>query len=247
MTIESESELRNLMRIGQICAMTLEHMLARVEPGMTTAQLDAIGAAFLKQHGARSAPILAYRFPGHTCISLNDEAAHGIPGKRVIQPGDVINVDVSAELEGFWADCGASALVPPATPEHERLLDATRKARDRAIAAAREGRPINVIGRAVEKVARETSFNVILELNGHGVGRNIHEPPTVHNFYLKRARQRLAPGMVITIEPFLTPGVGHVYTARDGWTLRTRDGAIPAQYEHTVVIDGDKPIIVTAA
>ncbi len=247
MTIESENELRRLIRIGQICALTLEHMLAHVEPGMTTAQLDAIGAAFLKRHGARSAPILAYRFPGHTCISLNDEAAHGIPGRRVIQPGDVINIDVSAELEGFWADTGASALVPPCKPEHERLLNAARSARDKAIAAAREGRPINVIGRAVEKVAREAGFNVILELNGHGVGRNIHEPPAVHNFYLKRARQKLAPGMVITIEPFLTPGVGHVYTARDGWTLRTRDGAITAQYEHTVVIDGDQPIIVTAA
>src|SRR5690554_6300560 len=136
MTIESESELRNLMRIGQICAMTLEHMLAHVEPGMTTAQLDAIGAAFLKQHSARSAPILAYRFPGHTCISVNDEAAHGIPGKRVIQAGDVINIDVSAELEGFWADTAASALVPPVKPEHERLLNATRSARDKAIAQA---------------------------------------------------------------------------------------------------------------
>lgn len=247
MTIESEHELRNLMRIGQICAMTLEHMLAHVEPGMTTAQLDAIGAAFLKRHGARSAPILAYQFPGHTCISLNDEAAHGIPGKRVIQPGDVINIDVSAELEGFWADTGASALVPPGKPDHERLLDATRQARDRGISAARAGQPLNAIGRAVEKVARETGYHVITELSGHGVGRNIHEPPTVHNFYFKRAGQKLVPGLVITIEPFLTPGVGHIYTARDGWTLRTRDGAIPAQYEHTIVIDGDRPIIVTAA
>lgn len=247
MTIESENELRGLMRIGQICAMTLEHMLAHVEPGMTTAQLDAIGAAFLKRHGARSAPILAYRFPGHTCISLNDEAAHGIPGQRVIQPGDVINIDVSAELEGFWADTGASALVPPGRPEHARLLEATRTARDRAIDAARAGRPLNAIGRVVEKVAREAGYNIIMELTGHGVGRNIHEPPTVPNIYVKGARQKLVSGLVLTIEPFLTPGVGHVYTARDGWTLRTRDGAIPAQYEHTVVIDGDRPIIVTAA
>lgn len=247
MTIESENELRSLMRIGQICALTLEHMLAHVEPGMTTAQLDAIGAAFLERHGARSAPILAYRFPGHTCISLNDEAAHGIPGPRVIQPGDVINIDVSAELEGFWADTGASALVPPFKPEHERLLDATRSARDKAIAAAREGRSLNVIGRTVEKVARDAGYNVILELAGHGVGRHIHEPPSVHNISLRRLRTRLEPGMVIAIEPFLTPGIGHIYTARDGWTLKTRDGAIPAQFEHTVVIDGNRPIIVTAA
>jgi len=247
MTVESEHELRGLLRIGQICALTLEHMLSHVEPGMTTAQLDAIGAAFLKSHGARSAPILAYRFPGHTCISINDEAAHGIPGKRVIQPGDVINIDVSAELEGFWADTAASALVPPVKPEHERLLNTARMARDRAIEEAREGRPLNVIGRTVEKVARAAGYHIIMELTGHGVGRHIHEPPTVHNIYLKRLRTKLEPGMVITIEPFLTPGIGHVYTERNGWTLRTRDGAIPAQFEHTVVIDGDKPIIVTAA
>lgn len=247
MTVENEDDLHRLMRIGQICAQTLAHMLAHVEPGMTTAQLDAIGAAFLKRHGARSAPILAYRFPGHTCISLNDEAAHGIPGERVIRPGDVINIDVSAELEGFWADTGASALVPPARPEHERLLDAAWAARERAIGAARAGQPINAIGRAVETAAREAGFHVILELTGHGVGRHIHEPPTVYNFYFRRARQKLTDGLVITVEPFLTPGAGRVVTASDGWTLRTRDGAVAAQFEHTIVIDGDRPIIVTAA
>src|SRR5690606_9613423 len=178
MTIESESELRNLMRIGQICAMTLEHMLARVEPGMTTAQLDAIGAAFLKQHGARSAPILAYKFPGHTCISINDEAAHGIPGSRVVQPGDLVNIDVSAEKNGYWADTGRSFAVPPVSPEKQRLLDSTEKALEIAIETAKAGVPINAIGKAIEQHARKLGYNVIEELGGHGVGRHIHEKPS---------------------------------------------------------------------
>jgi methionyl aminopeptidase len=246
MTIEDDDDLRGLMRIGQICGLALRHLLDRVEPGMTTGELDALGGQFFKEHGARSAPILAYQFPGYTCISLNDEAAHGIPGSRKIQPGDLINVDVSAELEGFWADCGASAVVPPGDDEKERLLRFTREALNAGIKAARAGQPINGIGRAVEKVAKRGGYNVIPELTGHGVGRHIHEPPNVPNYYNRDLREKLHDGMVFTIEPFFTRGVGHVYTARDRWTLKTMDKALVAQFEHTVVIEGDKPILVTA-
>ena len=246
MTIDNDNDLQNLLRIGQICGLTLQHMLAHVEPGMTTGQLDAIGAAFLKQHGARSAPILAYNYPGHTCISLNDEVAHGIPGTRVIQPGDIINVDVSAELEGYWADTGASAVVPPTTAAHERLCAFTRKALDNALDAARAGRPVNVIGKAVEAVAQVGGYRVIRALTGHGVGRHIHEKPSVFNFDNPRDHAQLTEGLVITIEPFLSLGEGRVYTDRDGWTLRTMDGSVAAQYEHTVIITGDQPILVTA-
>ena len=247
MTIENERDLEKLLRIGRICALTLQHMLDRVEPGMTTAQLDAIGAEFLKQYNARSAPILAYRFPGHTCISLNDEAAHGIPGDRVIQAGDMINVDVSAELEGYWADTGASMPVPPVLPEYTRLCDYTRRARDKAISQARAGRPINVIGKAVEKVAREGGYAMIQPLTGHGVGRHIHEKPTVFNFFHKRDNEPLTEGLVITIEPFLTVGDGRIYTDANKWTYRSMDGSIAAQFEHTVVITRGEPILITAA
>jgi methionyl aminopeptidase len=246
MTIENDDDLRRLMRIGEICGLMLKHMHERVEPGMTTAQLDAIGAAFLKQHGARSAPILAYHFPGYTCISLNDEAAHGIPRERVIRPGDVINIDVSAELEGYWADCGGSALVPPEKAEHKRLLQFTRRALDEGIKAARAGRLISAIGKAVEKVARQGGYHIIPELCGHGVGRHIHEEPSVPNYYNKKLELKLTDGMVFTIEPFLTPGVGHIFTARDRWTLKTTDEQVVAQFEHTIVIDGNHPILVTA-
>jgi methionyl aminopeptidase len=247
MTVDNDKDLQRLLRIGKICGMTLQHMLAHVEPGMTTKQLDDIGAAYLKQHGARSAPILAYKFPGHTCISLNDEAAHGIPGDRIIKPGDLVNVDVSAELEGYWADCGASMIVPPVKPEYERLCSFARRALDAGIQAAREGKPLNVIGKAVETVARKGGYAIIDGLGGHGVGRNIHEKPSVPNIYLKSLRAPLTPGLVFTIEPFLNTGKGQIKTAADGWTLKTIDGSVSAQYEHTLVIHGDEPIIVTAA
>jgi methionyl aminopeptidase len=247
MTIDNNDDLEKLLRIGRICALTLQHMLDQVEPGMTTAQLDAIGAAFLKSHNAQSAPILAYRFPGHTCISLNDEAAHGIPGDRVIRAGDLINVDVSAELEGYWADTGASMPVPPVRPEYERLCLFTKRARDKAISVARAGRPINAIGRAVERVARQGGYTVIQSLTGHGVGRHIHEKPTVFNFYHKRNREPLPEGLVITIEPFLTLGDGRIYTDDNQWTYRSMDGSVAAQYEHTVVITRAQPILVTVA
>ncbi len=246
MTIENERDLQGILRIGQICGAALQHMLARIEPGMTTAELDAIGAAYLKEQGARSAPILAYKFPGWTCISINEEAAHGIPGPRVIKPGDVVNVDVSAELEGYWADTAATLLVAPADPENERLCAFTRRALEKGIDAARAGRPMNAIGRAVEDVARRGGYRIIPELPGHGVGRHIHEKPSVYNFYHKRDRTRIEEGMVFTIEPFLSRGSGRIVTESDGWTLTTIDRSICAQYEHTIVISGGKPILATA-
>jgi methionyl aminopeptidase len=246
MTITDENDLKNLLRIGQICGQTLRYMLDHIEPGMTTAQLDAIGADFLKRHNARSAPILAYKFPGHTCISLNDEVAHGIPGDRVIQPGDMINVDVSAELEGYWADTGASVVVPPSNARYERLCDHTRRALDAGIGAVRAGQPINAVGRAVEAVADEGGYTIIRSLTGHGVGRHIHEKPSIFNFYLKRYDEVFTDGLVVTLEPFLSLGGGHIYTADDGWTLKTSDGSIAAQYEHTVVVTTGEPILATA-
>lgn len=247
MSIENEQDLIALMRIGRIVGLTLQHMGAAIRPGMTTAELDDIGARFMAQHGARSAPILAYKFPGHTCISLNDEAAHGIPGARIIKPGDLVNIDVSAEKDGYFADTGGSFAVEPVSAEKQRLLTTARKALDAALSAVRAGQPLNVIGKAVEKVARPAGYSILRELGGHGVGRSLHEPPhAVPHFFNPRARQRLTEGMVLTIEPFLTTGATHIKTDADGWTLRTVDGSLSAQYEHTIVVTPGKPILVTA-
>jgi methionyl aminopeptidase len=247
MSIENDKDIVGLMKIGRVVALTMYHMADAMKPGMTTAELDAIGAKFLAEHGARSAPILTYKFPGHTCISINDEAAHGIPGSRVIQEGDLVNIDVSAELEGYFADTGGSFPVPPISAEKQRLLDATRKALDAAIGAARAGQPLNAIGRAVEKVAKPAGYKIIRELGGHGVGRKLHEPPhAVPHYFERKARRKMQEGMVMTLEPFLTTGAIHVKTQPDGWTLKTTDGSLSAQFEHTVIITNGKPILVTA-
>ncbi len=246
MRIESERDLRGIKRIGQICALTLKLMLDSAEPGMSTRDLDDIGRDCMTRMGAVSAPIRAYGFPGYTCISLNDEAAHGIPRKdRFLQAGDLLNVDVSAVLEGYWGDTGASIILPPARPAQIKLCDTTRRALDIAIALAKPGQRTNGIGRAVEKHARRYGYRTLRQLGGHGVGRHIHEAPSVPNYYHKRLKDTLADGMVVTLEPFLNAGRGRIETAEDGWTLRTVDGSLSAQYEHTVVIDGAQPILVT--
>lgn len=243
--IRTQKELDGLLRVGQLCGQTLLHMAAAVEPGISTRQLDQIGAAFLKKHNARSAPITAYQYPGWTCISINEEAAHGIPGDRRVQAGDVVNIDVSAVLEGYWGDTGATLLVPPVKPAHQQLCDKGVQALHAGIAAAKHDAPVYEIGRAIETVARKGGYNLIRELAGHGVGRSIHESPNIFSYYTRKARERLTEGLVITIEPFLTRGKGRIYTAPDNWTLRTIDSAVTAQYEHTVVIAGDSPILAT--
>lgn len=247
MSIESERDLLGLLRIGRIVGLCMQEMIGALRPGITTVELDAIGAKFLKSNGARSAPILTYNYPGWTCISINDEVAHGIPGKRVVQPGDLVNIDVSAELDGYFADSGASIPVPPVAPEVQMLCDCTQEALNSAIRAARAGERMNAIGRAVQNVAEKCGLNIIRDLNGHGVGRKLHEEPrNVFNYYTHRAKNRLVNGMVFTLEPFLTFGSGRIYTESDGWTLKTEDHKLGCQYEHTVVITEDEPILVTA-
>lgn len=245
MIVRTQKDLEGMLRIGQICGQTLQHLMARVEPGMTTRQLDRIAADFLRKHNARSAPIMAYSFPGWTCISVNEEIAHGIPGDRIIRPGDVVNIDVSAVLEGYWGDTGGTLLIPPIKPENQRLCDFTKEALAAGIRAAKANVPLYEVGRAIETVARRGGYSIVRELGGHGVGHSIHENPTVYNYYSRRDRMPLEEGLVITIEPFLNRGKGRIKRARDKWTLRTIDRTVSAQYEHTVVIAGNSPILLT--
>jgi methionyl aminopeptidase len=246
MTIENDGDIDGLMRIGRIVAEVLDRMLDALEPGMTTAELDTFGRRLLEQHGARSAPELAYNFPGATCISINEEAAHGIPGARVIRAGDVVNVDVSAELDGYFADTGGTRVVPPVTPIKTRLCHATRTALNEAMKQARAGNKINQIGAAIERVARQHRFRIIENLGSHGVGRALHEEPeSIAGYCDYRDRRVLREGMVITIEPFLSTKSRHVDEADDGWTLRGAPGNLSAQYEHTMIITRGAPIVVT--
>jgi len=246
MTIETQDDIVALQRIGKIVSMTLQHMLDAAEPGMTTRELDRLGERLLEEHGARSAPKLTYDFPGYTCISINEEAAHGIPGDRVIRAGDVLNVDVSAELGGYFADTGGTVVVPPTTAQKTRLCHATRAALAEAMKGARAGQPINRIGAAIERTAKAYGFKVIENLGSHGVGRALHEEPEHIAGYFDPSDTRLLhEGMVITIEPFLSTKSRIVDEMSDGWTLVGARGNLSAQYEHTMIITKGAPIVVT--
>lgn len=246
MSIDGRHDIEALQRIGAIVAEARDAMGAHVAPGVTTAELDSIGKEILDRHGARSAPQLAYGFPGTTCISVNDDIAHGIPSsQQVLRAGDLVNIDVSAELDGYWADTGASFAVGEVSAESRALLKATRQALHDAMEQARAGAPMHNIGRAVERRAKRCGFRVIANLCGHGVGRYIHEEPQVPNTFHPRNRTLLQEGWVITIEPFLTTRATRAITAADGWTLRTPDGSRGAQFEHTMIITRDRPLVVT--
>lgn len=247
MSIESEQDLIGLSRIGKIVGLTLREMEQRLRPGMTTAEIDAVGARFLARYGARSAPQLHYGFPGVNCISVNDEAVHGIPGKRIIRAGDMVKLDVTAELGGYIADAAITVVTPPVSAVKRRLRACAEAAFNKALSVARAGRAINEIGKAVEGEVHRHGFMVLRELNSHGVGRAIHEAPTVPNYYNRGLRGQLTEGLVLTIEPIICTGTRWSMTESDGWTIKTADGSLAAHYEHTVVITRGRPIVLTAA
>lgn len=246
MTFTDPADLEKLKTIGRIVAEVLQTMKDAVEPGMTTLELDELGLRLLREAGAVPAPPSVYGFPGATCISISPVAAHGIPGERVIQPGDIVNIDVSASLDGIFADNGGSLAVPPVSRETERLLASARAALDAAVSEARAGRPVNNIGRAAEREARKGGYHIVKALTSHGVGRALHDDPgSVFNFYHSSDRRILQAGWVLAIEPFLTNGSGDIYEEEDRWTLRTTDRKPVAQFEHTIVITDGDPLIVT--
>ncbi len=246
MTIENQQDMDGIMNAGRVVAAVRDAMVRAVEPGMTTFELDQLGNELLNRFGARSAPRTLYHFPGATCISVNEEAAHGIPGHRVMDRGDVVNIDVSAELDGFFADTGVSMVVPPGDVEQERLCAATREALERAMMEVRDGADLNRIGYAVEKTARAFGFQVIKNLAGHGIGRSLHEEPDgLVSYYDRHDRRKLRLGQVIAVEPFLSTKCTEVTLASDGWTLRGKPGNRSAQFEHTMIVTRGAPIIAT--
>lgn len=243
MTIDHDDDLIGLRRAGRAVAEARDAMLAAVAPGVTTAELDAVGREVLDAHGARPAPPTV-GFPAATCVSVNDEAAHGIPSGRALRDGDLVNVDVSAELDGYWADTGASRAVGTASLRARQLLDAARLANRDGVAAATAGRPLRHIGRAVERRARRHGFSVLRNLCGHGTGRGLWEPPSVPGVEDRRDTTTLWEGLVLAIEPFLTTGAQWAHEADDGWTLRTPDH-LSAQFEHTVVVTNGAAMVLT--
>ena len=246
MTADSENDIKHLKTIGHICAMALKKMMEHAKPGMTTGELDNFGKEFLEKEGAKSAPQAMYQFPGATCISISPVIAHGIPNDHILQEGELINIDVSAELDGYFADTGGSMVIAKHVPEYEKLLEATKSALHKAVHAAKAGQPLNLIGKAVQDEAKRNGYGVIFDLTGHGLGRKLHEEPTnIFNYYKSKDRRILEEGAVLAIEPFLTTGKGHVLEESDGWSLRTIDRTIAAQFEHTIIVTKNEPIILT--
>ena len=246
MSIESEEELEQLRAVGRIVRLALDAMSAAVEPGITTAELDAVCARVLAEHGASSAPKKVYRFPGTSCISVNDEAIHGVPGSRALREGDLVKLDVTAEKDGYYADAAITVRVGTVSDTADALARCAESAFHHAMAVARAGFRVNEIGRAVEREVRRSGFRVIREFGGHGIGRTIHEGPHVPNYLDLRNHARLHEGLVIAVEPIIAAGNGRSTLDRDGWTARTDDRSLAAHYEHTVVITKGMPLLMTA-
>jgi methionyl aminopeptidase len=246
MTIGSKEDLAGMTRVGRLVGEALREMKAAVKPGMTTADLDGVGAAWLRRHGARSAPQFTYGFPGFNLISINEEIVHGVPGARRLAPGDVVKLDVTAELGGYIADAAVTVLLPPVSPVGRQLRKCVRSAFEKGLGAARAGGPVNAIGRAVEGEVRRYGFSVIRNLCGHGVGRTIHEPPSVPNFPDPSVREALTEGLVITIEPMISARPASTVQEPDGWTVRTHNRSLSAHHEHTIVITRGEPLVLTA-
>ena len=247
MTIRSDDELDGILRVGKVVRSALDTMKQAVEPGMTTQALDEMCADVFERHGARSGPQIVYGFPGVACISINDEAVHGIPRHtRTLQDGDLVKLDVTAELNGYFADAAVTVGVGRVSSRKRRLARCARSALYNALRVARASRPVNGIGRTVQATVERQGFNVMPELGGHGVGRTVHEEPSVPNYYDPWEKRHLWPGLVIAIEPVISSGSGESLTDNDGWTIKTADSAPSAHFEHTVVITQRGPMIVTA-
>jgi methionyl aminopeptidase len=245
MNATTQSDIEGVKRAGRAVRAAFTAMQAATVPGITTRELDAIGATVLANQGARSAPQLYYDFPGATCISVNEEAAHGIPSDRVLCGGDIINIDVSANLNGYVADMGQSFVVGDAAQERVEICQAVQEAVSAAIKNVRSGRSLNVIGKAVQAVADRAGYAIVRNLGSHGVGRSIHEEPSYIPFDNPDEKRVLARGMVITIEPFFSTGIDWVHEEDDGWTLSVPPGNLVAQFEHTLIVTDRGALVVT--
>lgn len=248
MSLKSNEELIGMQQVSQVVGLTLKRMQAYARPGMSTYELDQYGRTLLELDGARSAPKLTYNFPGWTCISLNEEVCHGIPStKRFLKEGDLINIDVSAELNGYWSDNGGSFVLGQDIHRHGTLVEASKRILARAISHIRVGVQIAKIGSFIETEARRSGYRVIRNLAGHGVGRSLHEEPhEIACYYDQSNKAHFRKNSVVAIETFISTKASYAENKGDGWTLIARKG-FSAQHEHTIVVTDREPIILTAA
>lgn len=247
MSITNEVELGGMQKISEAVAYTLKEMRNYAQPGMTTKQLDNYGAEILSKFGAKSAPFLTYGFPGFTCISVNNEFCHGIPSdKRILKEGDLVNIDVSAELNGFWSDNGGSFILGKDINNHQKLIDASKQILHKAIYNIRGGVRISDIGHLIESEAKKRGFKVIKNLTGHGIGKSLHEEPSeIANYRDRYNTTRFKKNAVVAIETFISTTSTYAETLKDGWTMVGNKGGYMAQHEHTIVVTDERPMVLT--
>jgi len=249
MVIKTEEELQGISRVSEAVALTLKKMTEYAQIGCTTKDIDEYGRELLEKLGAKSAPFETYAFPGYSCISVNNEFAHGIPSDKVIlKDGDIVNIDVSAELDGFWSDNGCSFIVGADLQGLQPLVDKSKEILLEAISQISGGTKISDIGKLIETKAKKAGYAVIRDLAGHGVGRSLHEEPdAIVNYYDRYDKRRFRKDSVVAIETFISTQSTSIHTAKDGWAFTGNKGGFVAQHEHTIWITSGKPIILTAA
>ncbi len=247
MSISKELELIGMKKVSKAVAHTLKEMRNFAKPGMTTMELDNFGGKILNDLGAKSAPYVTYGFPGWTCISINNEFCHGIPSdKKILNEGDLINIDVSAELDGFWSDNGGSFVLGTDMNQHQKLIEASKQILYKAVHNIKEGVRISDIGYLIETEAKKRGFKVIKNLTGHGIGRSLHEEPNeIANFRDRFNLTRFKKNSVVAIETFISTTSTYANTLQDGWTMVGNRGGFMAQHEHTIIVTDGKPIVLT--
>jgi methionyl aminopeptidase len=234
-------------RAGQVVAQTLQMVGENIKPGMTTAELDRLIEEFIRSQGAIPAFKGYQGFPASSCISIDDEVVHGIPGKRVIKEGEIVSVDIGSIVEGYYGDSARTYAIGEISQDKVRLMEITKKSLRAGIDKAKKGNRLGAISAAVQRVAESEGYGVVRELVGHGIGRSMHEEPQVPNFGSEDGGPVLEAGMVLAIEPMINMGTHRVKTLPDGWTVVTADGQPSAHFEHTVAIGNDGTVILTAA
>ena len=243
--LKNREEIEAIRRSGRLAARTLDFAAGELKPGITTGQLDKLIHDFILDHGAVPAT-LGYRgFPASSCISINEVVVHGIPGPRVVKEGDLVKIDVTTILDGFYGDTARTYCVGEVSPQARKLAEATEKSMYLGISEVKSGARLGDIGAAIQDFIEPQGFSVVRDFVGHGVGREFHEEPSVAHYGRRGTGLRLKTGMVFTVEPMINQGVWNVKILKDNWTTVTTDGKLSAQFEHTVAVTADGYDILT--
>jgi methionyl aminopeptidase len=246
--LKSAQEIDKMRRAGRIVAGTIDRVVEAVRPGIRTKALDAVAEDFIRAEGAVPS-FLGYRgFPASICTSLNDQIVHGIPGDRVLREGDLLSLDFGAIWDGYHADSAVSVFVGGEAPSDmaEKLVRVTDESLEAGISEVREGGRLSDVSHAIQQVVEGAGFSVVREYVGHGIGRNLHEDPQVHNYGSPGRGPAMKEGLVIAIEPMVNAGGWETRVLADDWTVVTADGSLSAHFEHTIAITEDGPEILTA-